>query len=75
MAHGMPAEGTRRLSHVLGIVAVGGCALAYALLLAVYGAPYWKGWWVVMALLLVASFAAARALVTVVEWVIAGYKG
>jgi hypothetical protein len=75
MAYDLPAEGTRRLRHAFGIAAVAGCVLAYVVIVILHGAPYWKGWWVVMALALAASYVVARALARPIEWVIAGYKG
>ena len=74
MAFDLPAEGTRRLKTVAGLgtlaAGLGGCALVVF----VHGAPYWPGWWAVMAGLVVASFFAARAATALVEWVVAGYR-
>jgi hypothetical protein len=74
MSQGLPREGTRRLSIGLGILAVIGCAVAYALIVLLHGPPFWVGWWVVMAVLLAASFLLGRVLAPLLEWIIAGYS-
>jgi hypothetical protein len=75
MSQGLPREGTRRLSIGLGILAVIGCAIAYVLIVTLRGPPFWFGWWIVMALLLAASFLFGRVLAPLLEWIIAGYTG
>jgi hypothetical protein len=59
---------------VLGALASAACALAYAVIIALHGPPYWIGWWVVMLAVLVAAFFAGRALAAAFEWIIAGYR-
>jgi hypothetical protein len=75
MAYDMPKEGTRRLQLVLGIGGFVACAVALAVVLILHGGPTWHGWWGVMAVLLVLGYFLPRAIVPVLEWVIAGYKG
>ena len=74
MAFGLPGEGTRRLRLVFGPLGGAGCVVVYAVSIAVHGAPYWAGWWVVMTVGLVAAVFVGRALAPIVEWVIAGYR-
>jgi hypothetical protein len=74
MAYELPSEGTRRLRLVLSSVGVAAIVAGYVIVLAVYGRPYWPGWWVVMALILLLAFLAGRALTRVFEWVVAGYR-
>jgi hypothetical protein len=74
MSQGLPREGTRRLSIGLGCLAVIGCAVAYGLIVALHGPPFWAGWWVVMAAILAASFLLGRVLAPLLEWIIAGYR-
>jgi hypothetical protein len=74
MSYELVSEGTRRLRLVLSSSAAAAILVAYIVLLTVYGRPYWPGWWIVMAAILVVAFLAGRALVPVFEWVIAGYR-
>jgi hypothetical protein len=74
MSYGLPSEGTRRLQTGLGWLAVAGCLIALIVTVALHGPPYWIGWWVVMAIVLAATFFAGRLLTPVFEWIIAGYR-
>lgn len=74
MSQGLPREGTRRLSVGLGALAVIGCAVTYALIVILHGPPFWIGWWIVMAVVLAASFLLGRVLAPLLEWIIAGYR-
>ncbi len=67
-------SGRRRLTILLSCLSGGACALAMAMVLIVYGAPYDPMWWWVMAAMLLAAFALPRLLVFPIEWVIAGYR-
>ena len=65
--------GRRRLTILLcglsGVV----CALAMAVVLIFYGAPYNDYWWAVMGVILIAAFVLPRLLVPAIEWVMRGY--
>jgi hypothetical protein len=74
MASGLPAEGTRRLSLVLGVLGGTTCILAYAVTIIAHGPPYWVGWWVLMLAILVFAVFGGRAMVPICEWVIVGYR-
>jgi hypothetical protein len=74
MAFELPREGTRRLRLVLSVLGVAAIVAGYIVVLLVYGTPYWRGWWAVMALILVLALFTGRALTRVVEWVMAGYR-
>ena len=67
-------EGTRRLKLVLSALSVGAIVACYIVVLVVYGSPYWKGWWVVMGLILLLAFVASRLAARLFEWVFAGYR-
>ena len=73
MSFGLPADGTRRLTLVIAIAAVAACLGFFGFALVFLGSPYWKGWWVLMAGILVLAVVAARPLAFVVEWVMKGY--
>jgi hypothetical protein len=73
MGFGLPPDGTRRLTLVIAIGAVATCLVFFAFALTFLGLPYWKGWWIVMAAILVLAVVAARPLAFVVEWVMKGY--
>lgn len=66
--------GRRRLRVLLGASSGATCALAMAIVLIVYGAPYDPMWWWVMALILAAAFLAPALLAFPIEWVIRGYR-
>ena len=74
MAFELASEGTRRLRLVLSFTAATTIFLGYVVLLVVYGAPYWTGWWLVMAVILALAFIAGWLFAVVFEWVIAGYR-
>jgi hypothetical protein len=74
MAFDLPREGTRRLRIVLGAAACLGFLAALAVILLVYGPPFWRGWWVVIGAMVVLSGPAGYLSAQVVEWVIAGYR-
>jgi hypothetical protein len=73
MGFGLPPDGTRRLTLVIAIGAVVTCLVFFAFALTFLGRPYWKGWWIVMAAILVLAIVAARPLALVIEWVVKGY--
>lgn len=75
MAFGLPSQGTRRLRIALSAGSLAGLLAALALILVLYGAPYWRGWWVVIAAILVASVPGGILVAHLVEWVVAGYQG
>ncbi|MBI3709080.1 MAG: hypothetical protein HY246_15590 [Proteobacteria bacterium] len=75
MAYGLPAEGTRRLMLLAGSLGVASYVIAVGAVLFLHGLPYWSGWWIAIAALLVPAWLVPRALASVLEWVIAGYKG
>jgi len=75
MAFGLPSQGTRRLRIALSAGSLAGLLAALALILVLYGAPYWRGWWVVIAAILVASVPGGILVAHLVEWVVAGYRG
>jgi hypothetical protein len=74
MAFGLPEEGTRRLKLAAGWAGFGACVIAYIIVLLLYGAPTWKGWWAIMAVILVVCFFGGRLLTPLAEWIIAGYR-
>jgi hypothetical protein len=74
MSYGLPSEGTRRLQLALGWLAAIGCLVALVVTVTLHGPPFWIGWWVVMAVVLVATFFVGRLLTPVFEWIIAGYR-
>jgi hypothetical protein len=74
MAFGLPSEGTRRLRLALGGLNAGGCLVAYVAVLALYGPPFWFGWWVIMAFILAGAFLSGHILAAILEWVIDGYR-
>jgi hypothetical protein len=74
MAYGLPSEGTRRLQLGLGALAVVIYLVALVATIWLHGAPFWFGWWVAIAILLVVAFFAGRPLTMILEWVIAGYR-
>ncbi len=71
----LPKEGRRRLT--LMLCGAGGlsCVLAMLAVLIFYGTPYNPMWWWVMGAVLLGAFVLPRALVPLIEWVIAGYRG
>ena len=74
MAFDLPPSGTRRLQHFLSVGSTAVCLLGIILVLVFHGAPYWRGWWIVMAAILVGVYVGARWSAWAVEWVIAGYR-
>jgi hypothetical protein len=74
MAFGLPRKGTRRLQILLATAEVAALVAILAVALVLNGPPYWQGWWVVMAALVVGAFPAGMVLAQLVEWVIAGYR-
>jgi hypothetical protein len=58
-----------------GGLGVAGYVIAIGAVLFLHGPPYWPSWWIAIAALLAAAWLVPRALVSVLEWVIAGYKG
>ncbi len=69
-----PGEGRRRARMVLCGLSGLGCAVAMALVLVVYGAPYEATWWWVMAAILAAAIFLPAFLVPLGEWVVEGYR-
>ena len=69
----VPREGRRRLRIFMGALGGGACALAMALVLVFYGAPYDPVWWPVMAAVLLGSAGVSALCAPMIEWVIAGY--
>ncbi len=67
-------EGRRRLTLLLCGFGGVGCAGMMLVVLLTYGAPYNPVWWPVMGVVLVLAFILPRALVPLIEWVIAGYR-
>lgn len=59
----------------LSAAALASLLAGLALILVLYGAPYWRGWWFVITGLLVAAVPGGLLLAQLVEWVIAGYRG
>lgn len=57
----------------MGSLGGGGCAAAMLAVLVFYGTPYNPIWWLVMAVILIASAMVPALGAPVVEWVIAGY--
>ena len=74
MAFDLPSSGTRRLKHLLSVVSTTVCLVGMVMVLAVHGAPYWRGWWIVMAGILLGVYVGARWSALAVEWVIVGYR-
>lgn len=74
MAFGLPSQGTRRLRIVLSAGSLAGLLVALALILVLYGAPYWRGWWLVIAAILLAAVPGGIVVAHLVEWVVAGYR-
>jgi hypothetical protein len=74
MAYGLPTEGTRRLRLGLGALTVLVYVVALVATVALHGAPYRRGWWAAIGMLLIAAFLAGRPLAMVLEWIIAGYR-
>jgi len=73
MSFGLPPAGTRRLTLVIAVGAVAACLAFFGFALTFLGVPSWKGWWIVMAAILVLAVAAARPLAFAVEWIVKGY--
>ncbi len=67
-------EGRRRFGLLFGTASGGLCAAMMAVVLIVYGAPYNRLWWFVMAAILVAACLIPRLLVRSLEWVFDGYR-
>jgi hypothetical protein len=74
MAFDLPSEGTRRLRVIAGIASVVVTVVIEWSVLFLHGIPYRTFWWFVLGAILIGSFFAGRALVTLIEWVIAGYR-
>lgn len=74
MAFGLPPRGTRRLQVLLASTGVAALAAALGVVLVLNGPPYWHGWWLVMATLVVLAIPTSLVLSQLVEWVIAGYR-
>jgi len=74
MAFELSPKGTLRLQIVLAAAAIAALALVLAIAIVLNGLPYWRGWWFVMAGLLVAAIPASIIASRLVEWVIAGYR-
>ncbi len=68
-------RGRPRLRILLGTLGGGGCLVAMALVLVLYGAPFNPVWWGVMAAILAAACLLPSLLVPAIEWVIDGYNG
>lgn len=66
-------KGRRRLKILLGLLGGGTCAIFLALAVVVLGAPYNPFWWLVMAVILVASFVLPSFLVRPIEWLVKGH--
>jgi hypothetical protein len=67
-------EGRRRFGLLFGAASGGLCGAMMAVVLIVYGAPYNRLWWFVMAAILVAACFIPRLLVRPLEWVFEGYR-
>ena len=74
MAYGLPSEGTRRLQLGLGVLTLVVYLVTLVATIALHGAPYWAGWWAVIAVLAVGAFLIGRPVALILEWVIAGYR-
>lgn len=74
MAFDLPRKGTRRLQILLAIAGAVALVIGLGVVLFLNGAPYWRGWWFVMAALILGSIPAGVLLSQLVEWVIAGYR-
>lgn len=68
------SKGRRRLSLLLCGLSGTACAALMAAFLLFYGAPYNPLWWWIMAAILLAALLLPLALVSAIEWVMAGYR-
>ncbi|MCZ6860760.1 MAG: hypothetical protein O7I42_10875 [Alphaproteobacteria bacterium] len=66
-------KGSRRLRILSSLAGGGLCAISLAMVLVFYGMPYDPIWWLVMALIILASFVVPCFFVRPIEWVIEGY--